>query len=332
MWNAIQCAVQGRGHIKAETPCQDKTYYLNSNGVDVIALADGAGSAKLSHYGAEIVTERVSNLLTKQFDIYFNEDDGVAIKRIIIGILQEELQKLACDLQCDIKDLASTLLVVAVHNGKYLILHIGDGVIGYIKNKELKIASHPENGEFANTTIFVTSQDVLSSMKLIKGNLNGITGFVLMSDGTETSLYNKREKRLAPVLKNLMDLSQVMDKSCLEFEIHKSFEEVIRGSTVDDCSLIMLVEEDYAFKGYSHLSLEKKRIFLGLHNGMKKKYLRRYNELLEYAVEPKSADQISKKIYLKKKYCRKYIRLLQEKNMLIQTKNGFKTSVIMSKE
>ena len=31
MWNTIQCAVQGKGHIKTETPCQDKTYSLFLN-------------------------------------------------------------------------------------------------------------------------------------------------------------------------------------------------------------------------------------------------------------------------------------------------------------
>ena len=93
MWNSIQCAVQGRGHLKAEVPCQDKTFYMNENNVDVIALADGAGSAKLSHFGAELVTKKISELLTKNFDIYYGESDGVAIKRVIIGYLMEELEK-----------------------------------------------------------------------------------------------------------------------------------------------------------------------------------------------------------------------------------------------
>ena len=47
-------------------------------------------------------------------------------------------------------------------------------------------------------------------MKMMKGQLNGITGFALMSDGTEESLYNKREKSLAPALKKIMDLYQVI--------------------------------------------------------------------------------------------------------------------------
>ena len=52
MWNSVQCAVQGRGHFKTDMPCQDKTNYLCKNETSVIALADGAGSATMSHFGA----------------------------------------------------------------------------------------------------------------------------------------------------------------------------------------------------------------------------------------------------------------------------------------
>ncbi len=47
MWNIIQCAVKGRSHEKVNMPCQDKTYALFENDVQTIALADGAGSAKI---------------------------------------------------------------------------------------------------------------------------------------------------------------------------------------------------------------------------------------------------------------------------------------------
>ena len=60
MWKKVHCAVQGRGHTKNQVPCQDKTFCYQENGVLVAALADGAGSAKLSHYGAACVTEYIA--------------------------------------------------------------------------------------------------------------------------------------------------------------------------------------------------------------------------------------------------------------------------------
>lgn len=333
LWNSVQCAVQGRGHIKTNTPCQDKTKFLYENQTSVIALADGAGSAAMSHFGAEFVTNKICELLTQKFDIYFNEDDGVAIKRVIVGKLTEELKKLAQSLTCEIEDLASTLLVVAVKNGKYIIFHIGDGVIGYVKNDELKIASQPENGEFVNTTVFVTSKDVLSSMKIMKGQLNGITGFALMSDGTESCLYNKREKSLAPALKKVIDLSKIMKINCLQKEIERSFENVIRYSTNDDCSLIILVEEDYSFRGYSKLNEDQKRAVLGIteRNGFRKK-LKRYDDILNYLEISKDLSQISRHIHLRKKYCRKHINYLISKNLLIGQNGIYSTAIILDKK
>lgn len=333
MWNSVQCAVQGRGHIKDGTPCQDKTYHLFENGISVIALADGAGSASMSHFGAEFVTRKICELLTQQFDIYFNEDDGATIKRVIVGILMEGLEKLSEELNCEIKDLASTLLVAAVYDGKYIILHIGDGVIGYVKNDELKIASHPENGEFVNTTVFVTSKDALPTMKMMKGQLNGITGFALMSDGTEASLYNKREKSLAPALKKIMDLSHIMEADCLQNEIKRSFENVIKNSTTDDCSLIILVEEDYSFRGYRYLSENQKRDYLGIAEAIGVgKRIKRYDDLLDFLMTPKDLTQISKHVFLRKKYCRKHINLLMRRNMVISQNGRYSTAIILDKE
>lgn len=333
MWNSVQCAVQGRGHIKTDTPCQDKVRFFYENETSVIALADGAGSATMSHFGAEFVTKKICELLTLQFDIYYEEDDGATIKRVIVGTLIDGLGKLAQDLNCEVKDLASTLLAAAVKNGKYIILHIGDGVIGYVKNGDLKIASHPENGEFINTTVFVTSKDALSTMKMMKGQLNGITGFALMSDGTEASLYNKRERSLVPALKKIMDMSQVMKLDCLQSEMERSFENVIKNSTNDDCSLIILVEEDYSFHGYRNLNETQKRVFLGVSGIIGgEKRIKRYDDILNYLETPKALSQVSKHMYLRKKYCRKYIEFLVSKNLVIGQKGRYSTAVILDKE
>ena len=201
MWNVIQCAIQGRGHIKSNTPCQDKTYSMIIGNMRVIALADGAGAERLSQYGAETVTKFICLELSEKFDIYFADNDGAAVKQKLIKGLLKSLNETAKQLDCEMKELASTLLFVAVKNEQFIIAHIGDGVIGYLKKNELKIASQPENGEFVNTTVFTTSKDAIMTMKLIKGSLGEIQGFVLMSDGTEASLYSKKERKLADVLK-----------------------------------------------------------------------------------------------------------------------------------
>ena len=193
MWNIIQCTFQGRWHIKENIPCQDKTFSLNSDNFFAAALADGAGSARLSHFGAERITRYVCTCMSERFSDFYAEKDANAFKHRFLGGINSELEILADKMSCNIKDLASTLLVVSVKDDQYIMLHIGDGVIGYLKKNELKVASNPENGDFANVTVFTTSENAAAKMKIIKGNLGTIDGFVLMSDGSEASFYNKAD-------------------------------------------------------------------------------------------------------------------------------------------
>ena len=241
MWNIIQCAVKGRSHEKVNMPCQDKTYALFENDVQTIALADGAGSAKLSHFGAETVTRCISEEMVQKFDDYFNNEDGMTVKQQMIEVIEKRLEQTAKQQECDMIDLASTLLFVAIKDNKFIMAHIGDGIIGYLKQDELKIATHPMNGEFINTTVFTTSMDVVRETRLIKGGVEEIKGFVLMSDGTESSLYNKKDDKFADVVKKIMKMSMKSEIKIVEKQLKQSFENVVSKATVDDCSMIMIV-------------------------------------------------------------------------------------------
>ena len=187
MWNLLESTRQGRSHVKQGTPCQDKTYCRSYDDTYVITLADGAGSARLSHYGAECVTKCIADELGLNFESYWDETEARIAKERLFKEISESLQEIAGQYDCQLKDMASTLLAVAVKDERYIILHLGDGVIGYCKEGVLKVASAPNNGEFANTTVFTTSSDACSQMKVFRGLLNGSNGFVLMSDGPEES-------------------------------------------------------------------------------------------------------------------------------------------------
>ena len=327
MWNIVQCAVQGRGHIKTETPCQDKTFSLEKNGVIVISLADGAGSAKLSHYGAETITRFVCEDLTENFDDYYLTDDGAVVKKELTSKIILKLNDLSSELNCEIKELASTLMFVAVKEKQFIIAHIGDGVVGYLKNDELKIASQPENGEFANTTVFTTSEDALTTMKLIKGEIGNVCGFVLMSDGAENSLYSKRENKLADVLKQIMQLCKVVSIEKLEEQLLDSFETTIKQATNDDCSIVLMVENDL-FVGFNSVSAYEKKTLLK-NRKLSKKQIKRYTQILNELSESRSLDYISRKIHLKPRFAKKHLQRLIELDFVEQTANGYTTILIL---
>ena len=69
-WKNAQTYVIGKYHINNNMPCQDRTAYLQKNGVKVIVLADGAGSQSNSHIGAEIVCNKICNLMVNNFVEY----------------------------------------------------------------------------------------------------------------------------------------------------------------------------------------------------------------------------------------------------------------------
>ena len=332
MWNSFQCAVQGRSHIKADIPCQDKTYSAVANDVQVIALADGAGSAKLSHHGAETVTTFLCSVLIEKFDTYFLDNDGVAVKYQIIEGLLKSLNERAEQLDCRINDLASTLLLVAIKKDRFIIAHIGDGVIGYLKNNELKIASQPENGEFINTTVFTTSRDAINTMKLIKGSLGEIQGFVLMSDGTETSLYNKKEHKFADVLKKIMQISTIVSLDKLQEQLEQSFKNVISQATTDDCSIAMLVKKNETFNGYMNLSRTKKCEILGKNVNTSKRVIRQYDSIFMFLLTKHTLSEVALKIHLKIKYARKHLDRLCMLNYIEKDNNFYKTILIMDDE
>lgn len=329
MWNIIQCAVQGRAHKKSNIPCQDKTNSSFLSDVTVVALADGAGSAKMSEYGAELATKNICSLMVENFDNYFRNDDGATVKSQIIDELVDVLQKKSEELDCEIKELASTLLFVAVKNEHFILSHIGDGVIGYLKEDELKIASQPENGEFSNETTFVTSQNSIMNMRLIKGELGKIEGFVLMSDGAEISLYNKKENKLSDGLKKIIKMSNFIDAKILEEQLKRTFENVITKATTDDCSIVIMARKNETFKGYKNLSISDKCRVLEIGDNTSRKIVNRYDIMLEYLVEKKTLNQIAQKLRIKAKYARKYVEKLRKMNYVEKEGRLYHTILIM---
>lgn len=240
MWQVVKCAVQGLGHVDKNIPCQDKVYNLTELGTTTIALADGCGSAKLSHFGAEVVTEFVCKKLCQDFDTIFNEENGIKVKTSLINDIKEQLTILSENKQVELKELASTLLFVAVKDNNFIGGHIGDGVMAYLKGDELKVSQMPKKEGAVNETFFTTSSCVFQQMQVIRGSLDEIRGFVLMSDGTEVSLYDKRKEQMADIVKKIMLMCNTHRGDVLEKMLQLSFESTVKERTTDDCSIIFM--------------------------------------------------------------------------------------------
>ena len=108
MWNLLESTRQGRSHVKQGTPCQDKTYCRSYDDTYVITLADGAGSARLSHYGAKCVTKCIADELGWNFESYWDETEARIAKERLFQEISGSLQQIAERHNCQLKDLAST--------------------------------------------------------------------------------------------------------------------------------------------------------------------------------------------------------------------------------
>lgn len=236
-WLMLGCAGVGRGHIQKNICCQDKFFFQSRYGVNAIALADGAGSACYSHIGAEVVTHEICQLVCERFMEWYGSPSVEAVQCAWCEALRQRLSETGLPY----KELASTMLVVAVCGDKYIVGHIGDGVIGYLRNGVVQTASKPENGEFANSTIFVTSTEAEQRMQLLKGSLEGIEGFVLMSDGAAASLFAKQRDIFAGAVKSIFSVAPLINKKQMQEILEQELLARLRAKTLDDCSVAFML-------------------------------------------------------------------------------------------
>ncbi|MBR0185935.1 MAG: protein phosphatase 2C domain-containing protein [Synergistaceae bacterium] len=243
-WKVIGCAVEGLAHIDANIPCQDKIARYRDDNISVIALADGAGSVRLSHFGAERVVNALCLKLAKEFKAFVGvpDDKLINLKSNLLHYLKDELTVLANELKCELSDLASTLMAVASDNENYFMLSIGDGVTGIFKNGKIHVALKPD------ITVFVTSQNALMHMNVLRGKLydNGeiINGFVLLSDGAGESFYERRTQKLIQWLEEIAQECVALPEIEREQKLLYDFENLIRPRTLDDCSMMLMCREE----------------------------------------------------------------------------------------
>ena len=243
-WREFAYQVRGRSHVLDGKPGQDRFRYESHSGVQVLCLADGAGSAKLSGDGAQAVVTAGCEFAVGHFKSgrgSCQDFDGIALHEHLIGRLIETAARVGCEL----RDLASTFLCVAVTESFFVAVQIGDGVIGAQRDGELETITLPDNGEFANVTTFVTSKSAASSLQVVSGDIASYTGFILMSDGTADSLYNYEQRALANACRTLFRIvsdapTHPASNPSYKKELRRIMDRQIREGTDDDCSIGIL--------------------------------------------------------------------------------------------
>ncbi len=306
-WKTAGASVQGLGHIKDNIPCQDYVATLHKSGVTAIALSDGVGSRKLSHFGAETVVNCVTHLLTEEFDPLFGMDND-EVKHRVMEVVLDKLAETAKEYDVTIRDLSSTLLFCGIKNNLLIVGQLGDGIIGCLAGDKCTPVFSPEKHEFANITYSTTSENAETHLRLLRENIGTKLGYILMSDGSAASLYHKQSETIAPAVYLMFDWLNENNSEVISKALKESLENTIRLRTRDDCSIAMMRLEQYSMEMLLDKSAQDRKSILGM---TRIDGLSNMLKVLDLAIVGKKSQEIADQIQISEKTVQKHLRTLK---------------------
>jgi hypothetical protein len=244
-WRAIGASVAGTSHALTMTRCQDFSAYeivRRPDGDEVLlaALADGAGSAVSSHHGARTAVETALAALRARVEA--GSDVGRDDALDALRAARERVLDVAAEYEHAARDYASTLLIAVAAPDGGVAVQIGDGAI-VVDDGELRAATWPAQGEYANSTHFLVEDDALDHVQCAE--LGAVRRLALFSDGLQALAlhYESRaahEPFFAPFFSYLE--SSAKEDAEIEAELRAYLESgSVNARTDDDKSLVLAV-------------------------------------------------------------------------------------------
>lgn len=196
----LAASQRGRSHAHKGQARDDDFYMAAGENWQLAIVADGAGSAKYSRYGAYLLCQLVGadlrETLTEKrvFEV-------LALKKALTNILKNALAAVhqeATQQQADLRDYASTLLVVIRYydvSGQWMCLSysVGDGVMAlYQPTKKVQVLNAADSGEFAGQTRFFNDETVTDEALVTRINVHSSHYediLLLMSDGISDPFF-----------------------------------------------------------------------------------------------------------------------------------------------
>lgn len=294
------CRQTGILHVLNHRPCEDHTAVsVSPDGCTAITLADGAGSCSRASEGAQITSSAAAEYLANNFASLWQMSSDHAAHAILNAVLT----RLAADAKSadtPIREYSSTLLAAAAApDGRFLLLHIGDGVIlGLDCSGECHVLSRYEHTGPSNLTTFVTVPDTPYFIQQGDMGRSGICAFALMSDGVEEKLVN--ELGCDPHAQLMMQLFFFLSGTDMNAQLKGLFQLMQNNGASDDLSVNLLADKRCTDRIFSAASSTFRRDVLDLPIGSHQ--VKRLTEVLR-AVALHPADgmtfrQLSRALYL----------------------------------
>jgi hypothetical protein len=210
----------------------------------VVAVSDGAGSASCSAEGARMAVEALAAHLAESL----GADGDAALDN---GLLRDafvetrtHVLRAAYEAGRPARDYACTLLAVIVRKEQVAVHQIGDGVVVYrLGDANWSLAIHPQRGEYANETFFLTDDD---AMLRTEGHvaLGDVTELAVLTDGlqgqvVEAESVGVADRFLNPLLSTLRHQG-AGDTEAISSALGRFLQsEAVMHCTDDDTTLVL---------------------------------------------------------------------------------------------
>lgn len=246
-WRVVGATVAGTSHQKLGQPCQDAAgWALGPDRCLIIAVADGAGSAKLGGEGAQLAVSTAVNYLAGRKSLG-SEDSS---KKDLISALEHARAALTSDAEkrdVELRDLATTLILLQATPDSVTALQVGDGsaIIGDLQSGVVGLTK-PQVGEYINETSFITADDAMDRVETVT-HQGSVSGGAVFSDGLQMLALKMPEGTPhAPFFDPLLRfVSSAADAATADVEL-RSFlgSPRVISQTTDDLTLVLFALND----------------------------------------------------------------------------------------
>jgi hypothetical protein len=249
-WRTAFASVIGTSHTKTGSPCQDAGRCRVVTGLDgievlVAAVSDGAGTAIRSEAGSDLAVtmflERFGDAAARDatlasIDKEFASDWLTAVRASIADLAYEEGH--------EVRDYSCTLLAAVVSPSASVYLQIGDGaiVVSGEEPDEYHWIFWPQHGEYANTTNFITQEDVTEALAFETGG--PVREIAIFSDGIERlvldlSAHTVHSPAFVPIFKWLAGTEPNREETPSPALVTYLSSQHVNNRTDDDKTLVM---------------------------------------------------------------------------------------------
>ena len=206
-WVGVAAVDVGATHLRANppVPCQDAAL-ARAAPRPCAFVADGAGSARLSHFGSAETALRLSHFAASLEDVHArmldapeppSKDECRRHARRLVIHASETIRHLAADRSEPFKEFRCTLLAAVVGARWVFWMKVGDGRIVREKNGVPQSVGPAGKGEFANVTRFVEENPGATKFACGAFPSAEISGLALMTDGAGEKLVSNDGQKVA---------------------------------------------------------------------------------------------------------------------------------------